>query len=528
MKSKSLKRASKDFSEQSINCTSRENSIFEERQAAWKVFLPLAPKMPILAIGLSKNILVNLARSWTVVHAYGIPHHDIQWAIQQIERLGLISRIIEIKSLESVDSTYCSIAINVESQRKWPFERTFYLLAPGGAVVWIGRNTYIPSANNLLKQDCVRIRKYAILPPHGFRIIVPLNHGRLTHTGLGLFVPGRASNRLAVYLARLISIAGCQELLGLRQVVVTRKGGLLSGGSYFLDWVSQQLNLKVSDATVFPGNNYNVGVRKLTLQLLDKNGQVIGIAKLADMEGARKAIEREALALKRLENISELRPAIPKIITQSEWHRHAVQVQTAVGPVRKTFCKNLRKEHLEFLARLSQVDQIEMPLEKWPHWPKMWHWAHNSKFTSPNNIKPVSALVEKCAHKLKDLRIPFHRIHGDFARWNVLFGENKLSIVDWEQSDSMGLPCYDLVYFLVRKPYLDRTKDGWAELYLSDSLTLLKENTTLLNTFIESHSSPALRRFNYESIEALASLCACTVIREVHTRSILADCQDHK
>jgi hypothetical protein len=132
MGSRSIQSPSVNVIAQSVGYLPDEDSVFEERQAAWKVFLPMTPEMPILAVGLSRHVLVGLARSWTIVHAYDVAHPDVDWAMQQCERVGLKSKIVEIESRERLASSYCSIAMNADSQTAWPPALPLSLLAPGG------------------------------------------------------------------------------------------------------------------------------------------------------------------------------------------------------------------------------------------------------------------------------------------------------------------------------------------------------------------------------------------------------------
>ena len=340
-----------------------DGSVFEERQAAWKVFLPMGHEMPLLAVGLSRHVLVGLARSWTTVHAYDIARLDVNWAIQQVARLGLKSEIVKIETQEHLAPSYCAIAINADLGTLLPLPLP---LMPGGGVLWVGGRSHMPSGRKLASDGYVGIRKYAVLPPRGFRILLPLNNGRLAYAGLGLFVPGNERNRVAARIARFLSTLRLQKLLGFQQVVVAREQGSLTGTFYMLDWIRQHLGLQAMDAAVYAGTNQAAQMRKLTLQLLAEDGEVIGIAKVADTEDARRAIEREALALRRIASVHELNAVVPKVIAENDLRGHRVQIQTPVGPSERKFCRLLTEDHLRFLGRLSQVDQIEMHLEKWP------------------------------------------------------------------------------------------------------------------------------------------------------------------
>jgi hypothetical protein len=350
----------------------------------------------------------------------------------------------------------------------------------------------------------------------------------LARAGLGLFVPGNLRNRIAVRFGRLFSTVGLQEFIGLRQVVVARKQGTFAGSWCALDRIRQYLGAEAADAAVYTprmiGTNTALGMRKLTLQLFAEDGEVTGIAKVADTEDARGAIERETLALRRLASVPEFNELVPRVIAEEDLLGHRIQIQTPVGSDGKKFCRRLTENHLAFLGMLSHVDQVEMPLEKWPHWQLIWHWAHDGT-TYHGNTNPALPLVEKCAATLKGVKIPFHRMHGDFARWNIMVDRKGMSVVDWEQSEEAGLPCYDLVYFLVRKANVDTAKNQWAEKVLSDSLAALRNNASLLKSFVRRYSSPALRSLNHDAIEALARLSACIISGDMHSHFFTEGCR---
>ncbi len=48
-------------------------------------------------------------------------------------------------------------------------------------------------------------------------------------------------------------------------------------------------------------------------------------------------------------------------------------------------------------------------------------------------------------------KVPGVRIHGDFAPWNLKWGsEGEIHAVDWEDSQAVGLPFYDLHYYAMQ------------------------------------------------------------------------------
>jgi thiamine kinase-like enzyme len=71
--------------------------------------------------------------------------------------------------------------------------------------------------------------------------------------------------------------------------------------------------------------------------------------------------------------------------------------------------------------------------------------------------------------------------HGDFCAWNILFHENKLNLIDFEESTTLGLPLFDYIYFKARYCQLFSRKD-----YI---LLLIEECRDLLHSLdhLEKH-----------------------------------------
>jgi hypothetical protein len=495
-------------------------SIFAERQAAWKILLPIKENQPLLAMGLPQNILMSLTRSWPVVHACQICPSDVAVTLHQLSTQGLHGRLVPRDSPLSAPSSYAAIAIGASAATALSVEEIFKMLVPGGAIAWIKAGRKVPSAAQIKRAGFEVRRKYAILPPGDFRFMIPLNEWRDTYIGLTFFLPGNAFNRMLVHVAQLLSMLNLQDLLGISPFILAQKPGAPDDNTYFLNWISRKLGCEVIEASVYSGTNEIAGTRKLTMQLLGRKGKVLGIAKIADMESVRKAIDREAEALRMMKEIRNIKYKVPQILMTGEWHNHAVHVQSAIGPANKEFCANLTPRHMDFLKSLTQTVAIEATLEEWPHWPKLQRWM-NSKNCRTEYECAIVREIARCRNKLAGIRLPYHRIHGDFARWNILMGRDEFCVVDWEQSDSIGLPSYDLVYFLTRRPKKIAASPRGGESPLSDVLSVLKSNQGALNTYFETHASSAMRQLGPTEIEALTTLCAMLILDDLYMNLII-------
>jgi hypothetical protein len=232
--------------------------------------------------------------------------------------------------------------------------------------------------------------------------------------------------------------------MGRRLAVTARKPGAAVAGAYLLDWLLQAVARDVGDAAVY------VGEEKLTLQLLDEASEGCGIAKLAETAQAAERLAHEAAALTRLAGAAELRSMVPALVASAEWHGHRVTVQTGVGTGLRRYATAPTPAHMQFLLAMSRTDRREGRLEDWPLWPAVLRWSGAAGQPRVEDAACVREAVQRSRDVLGSVRVPFHRVHGDFAPWNIVLCARGLTVVDWEASQQAGLPLFDLVHFAVR------------------------------------------------------------------------------
>jgi len=425
----------------------------EERHAPWKLFLPVTTPSQILAINLNGSCLASLGRTWSEVHYYGTSTSEIEWASDHARSLGQIYQFNNVGHLSSVRSHYQAIAVNSDNNDGFDLNTIYRLLEPGGAVVWVGRRNRLPSRSELLLNKYENIRRYALLPPITGKLMVPLDNATSTKVGLNLFYPRGWKNRTLLKIGRVVTSVGGQGLISSNQVIIARKPGNMTSKEYFLDSIGNLIGQPVADATVY------TGWTKLICQLFDSQSHVIGFAKIADTVHGRRALERENRVLKTLQGVPELINSIPRVLYIGEWNGHAVQIQTPVGSVQRKSSSKLTRTHLNFLATLRSLDHKEATLDQWPWWPKIWSWVHDNNNIPFREAEALRVAIERSKNVLKNKRILFHRVHGDFSPWNIFIDNDCLLVTDWEQSVSFGFPFFDIAYFILQQDYHARNRE---------------------------------------------------------------------
>ena len=406
---------------------------FAERCVAWKYLLPMAEGGDLLAIGLDDVAVAGFARSWPQIRAV-----SGEWA-------STVSRVGEWRS-----APWPAVAVAADSRKGRPQPADLlHLVAPGGAVAWAGNSEAVPTDAALKAAGFEFISRYAALPPGRVKVLVPLRTGRATSTALNLYIPGGRRNRALVLAMRMLARFGLQRLLGRSQVVIARRPGRLARGDYLHDWLGIRLGRPVAETAVYPGTNDDPGRRKVTLQLLDIEARVVGIAKVADTPAAAEALEREATLLDRLQREPGLAGSIPRIAASGTWHGHAVQVQTPLEHTAASFRPVWTPWHEEFTDHLAAIDTAIMPLGRWPGLPALMRWVRRDAGNESGPGERERQVIERAVSRLADVRLPCHRVHGDFTPWNVFAHRGRAMVFDWEYSEAPGLPLSDLFHFQV-------------------------------------------------------------------------------
>lgn len=429
-------------------------AVYEERNTAWKLLLPVAPERPVLATGLDCPGLVSLGRSWRTVHAVNTPDKELALARDMAGAAGLCTRYELACAGNRPPGGYHAIAalgsVDVPDR-----ERIWRLLAPGGSAVWSGHRTDLPQTPSLVAYGYGPVRRYAVIPPATGKVIVPVSCRAAALTGLGFYVPVKARGRIASMAGRLASIAGCQGYLSTRQLVTAVRPGALPDGQYLTGFMSERLGRHVADVAMYPGSSSS-DRRRVTLLAMDGSGGGLAVVKVADTPGGMAVNNKEAAVLEMLRQDSGIRSAVPGVIFAGDWQGHSVMVQEYVRPAGCRNLSGLTPAHTCFLDSLSRLDRREAGLRDWPGWRRLHSWSKSDGMDASGDGDAVRKILMECKELVGPDRLTLHRIHGDFSPWNMFVDGSRLVVFDWEFSEPSGLPFYDLVHFVMRKKqYID-------------------------------------------------------------------------
>jgi len=193
--------------------------------------------------------------------------------------------------------------------------------------------------------------------------------------------------------------------------------------------------------------------RKLTIQVMRSAGETLGYIKLGLTRPASERVRHEAGVL---EDISALRPYVPRVLYAGEWQNNYMLFQSPLeGRPGPAHLSGMHVELLEKLSAIRRVDKsgLQVVEEVGAHWKEVtwrcdWRWQQLG-----------TAALAAARRELQNVRVPCGFWHGDFAPWNTRVRDGRLSAFDWE-SCSDGIPLgWDTFHFSVQVASL--LKKGW-------------------------------------------------------------------
>jgi hypothetical protein len=187
--------------------------------------------------------------------------------------------------------------------------------------------------------------------------------------------------------------------------------------------------------------------RKLTIQVMRPDGEILGYIKLPLTEAATERVRHEAEVLRRLWNFAALHCHIPKVLHAGDWENGYILFQSrgpsCPGPIQ---FNNLHDDFLQKLRGLHQVKKAGEALVK--EVGARWQKAEPSLDSAWRALG--QAALAKAEQELDGVMIPCGIMHGDFAPWNTRVENGRLYAFDWESAAWDAPILWDIFHFHVQ------------------------------------------------------------------------------
>lgn len=255
------------------------------------------------------------------------------------------------------------------------------------------------------------------------RWLIPMGNLRVRYNSLELYPALRLRGRAYRTLLRAWALAGGSQRV--------RRAASKGARDWPLgDFLLPQLP-RLSTAAIYigtPGPD-----QKLTIQLMDGRGKVLGYAKYADGPGPRRIMANEVQMLNSLpERVG------PRLVLSTPFLGGDLSVQTCLpGRLRVPHARfyAVQRRFLERLIRPGECYEIS---------------EHPFVASLYERAGKLEVVLGEIASRLGDVKWPLAWMHGDLSPWNIRWRKNECRAFDWEYGLSEGMAYVEASHPLIQ------------------------------------------------------------------------------
>lgn len=311
----------------------------------------------------------------------------------------------------------------------------------------IRMNVTAAGAGQLARRGYTRQHRFAVLPSRTQpRWLLPLASDGRAIDGFELYTPYSPLTRLLKALV-VGARATRWNVWARRNLLVAARAPLAL--EKLASEITGENHVTFAFSVGTPGS-----VQKLTVQLMDGQGAILGYMKMPLKPQAERRLRHEAEALQKLHSFPQLRAHIPTVLFAGDWDGRYVLFQSAItgkpGPT------HLTHHHEEFLNTLHGCAPTMLPGRKLVQRIAQ-RWNQSAPGLGTDWQRLGRDALKSASHDLDTAQIACGIHHGDFVSWNTRVGPQKLFVFDWESAAWETPVLWDKFHFLAQTEcHLDR------------------------------------------------------------------------
>jgi len=297
----------------------------------------------------------------------------------------------------------------------------------------------------LRKYNFVDIETYTIIPGiHDPRWILPLDSKKQAVASLQLYQPSLFGAKIKKFLFRVFSYLGFVRALTTNRIVFAKHRQTVSNDlkNIFKEVLGEK-NIKLALFTGTPGYH-----RKVTIQAMGPNGDILAYGKLAENEQTCKLLKNEVDILNYLASLHLTKAAIPKVLFWGAISNGNLLIQSTEKKLTSYRTHRLINLHIDFLVEIFNKTARKQKFKESKCLQELEERVRGLRGRVSNDwFNILKRSIEIIVNNIGDERIPLGLCHGDFTPWNILNSKERLFIIDWEFAKQEFVPFYDVLHF---------------------------------------------------------------------------------
>ena len=183
--------------------------------------------------------------------------------------------------------------------------------------------------------------------------------------------------------------------------------------------------------------------RKLTLQIMNQEGGILGFLKIGDTAGAQEFIRREYRACEIVERARLDSVEAPHSILLTNWDKWLVYCQSSIGERSASIGYDLNDSLVNALVELAEKTVEARGKNEFLESLA----AKVDTYSAVLGGKVVDS-VNRSISALRSVDFRLVLAHGDFVPYNIRRMDKRFAVYDWEYFDEKSLLFFDAFHFL--------------------------------------------------------------------------------
>ncbi len=294
--------------------------------------------------------------------------------------------------------------------------------------------------------DCPKsnthIETLAILPSiKNPRWIIPLKNKELIISSLALYQPSLLRAKLLKKMAVLAAKGGLSNLAMKDRVYFQRKDESIKK-------IFKRDDLHYAFFTGTEGCH-----RKVTVQVMNSDGDILGYIKVSDSEDVDSLLTNETEILEDLWRLDVRNGLFPGVLYHGSMKGVNILVLDTLKSAHSKYGSKLSDSHIDFLSEIFVKTSKVMEYRQSEFAGELRKRASDLEV---EGLSKLSSIVNYIEDEIGDEKLLFGICHRDFTPWNTFFHDGKLYVFDWEYAKRGYPPLLDLYHFIIQDGILVR------------------------------------------------------------------------
>lgn len=315
-------------------------------------------------------------------------------------------------------------------------------------------NKFLDIPDFLGKFDIGHLQSYevkeilAILPSlKNPRWLIPFKNKELFISSLALYQPSLKRVKILKKLTVLAAKSGLSNLAIRDRVYFHRND----------DFIKKIFGRNDLYYAIFTGTEGTH--RKVTVQVMDGKGTILGYIKTSGNEDVDELLRNEAEILGDLSRLELKSGLFPKIIYRGEIKGTNVLILDTLKSVNSRSSSKLSDKHVDFLSELFQKTARILKYKESGFAMGLQQRLRDleNKTLEIGKLKDTyEKALDFVERNMGDEEMPFGLCHRDFTPWNTFFHNGLLYVFDWEYAKRDYPPLLDIFHFIIQDGILVR------------------------------------------------------------------------